>query len=127
LRLLAGAICRRSYDSLGRTGQPNSCKNESAVNFLAEIAPSCGVLAVVAWLVWPRGGLHRYREGRAADLRKWLHPWLPPRPPAKRGTVPSIHVLGAPRGEARVLERKWSRWPQFVYPACFVTRRKGEP
>jgi hypothetical protein len=25
--------------------------------------------------------------------------WLPPRPPAKGGTVPNIHVLGAPRGK----------------------------
>src|SRR5262249_45668259 len=33
----------------------NPCKDESAVNFLTEIAPSCGVLAVVAWAVWPRG------------------------------------------------------------------------
>jgi TCP-1/cpn60 chaperonin family len=54
----------------------NSCKEESAVNFLTEIAPSCGVLAVVAWVVWPRGWrsskrglLHRLPGGSIPLLR----------------------------------------------------------
>jgi hypothetical protein len=48
------------------------------VNFLTEIAPSCGVLAVVAWVVWPRKWkppkLSRRRKASAllhADAAEW--------------------------------------------------------